>query len=198
MVVSLRPKSGKGTGKLGPMMQYSRTQGLPKSGGTCPGASAACISWCYVNRITTQYPNSKRRYALNAVSEIPQDVPYKGKYRIHVSGDFDTVGYIRGWVEMIKSRPAVQFAAYTRSWNVKRLRADLEILRELPNMQLFASGDESMPVPPEHWRHATDVPTPGKRFIPCPEQTGRVKNCNECGICYNAGEVSIEWQIKTV
>jgi len=92
--------------------------------------------------------------------------------RIHVSGDFDTVAYIHEWARRLIERPDVTAWAYTRSWRVPELLLALEILRTLPNVQLFASMDPSCAdLPPQGWRRAwiwRDVPktfaltTPGR------------------------------------
>ena len=112
-----------------------------------------------------------------------------GEYRIHVSGDFDTAPYIRRWIALIQSRPDVLFFAYTRSWRVSRLLTALEELRALPNMQLFASTDPSIPEAiPVGWRPAPVVfsldPDLEHGGIVCREQVGLSKNCHECGYCF--------------
>jgi hypothetical protein len=175
-------KSGKGNDKIGrSIAQFSRMHGLPEDGGTCPGASDWCRENCYVQRITRQYAQSHARFVANSAGDIPDDIPTSGRYRIHVSGDFDTAPYIRAWIAMAQSRPNVAFWAYTRSWRVPRLMRALEDLRALPNVQLFASTDPSIADDlPDGWRVAR---IDSARGYACPEQSGRKPDCNACSYC---------------
>jgi hypothetical protein len=108
--------------------------------------------------------------------------------RIHSSGDFYSPEYVRFWRSIVQAAPTTRFWAYTRSWRVKELLAVLNELRAEPNVQLFASWDETMPDPPDGWRVSMVVDTPDEQsvFAPsraCPEQTGELPNCASCGYC---------------
>ena len=134
---------------------YSRLAGRPmgETPTTCPGSTDECERICYAKRIDGPV---KAIYLQNSVtSEVPP-IPAECKVlRIHVSGDFDTVEYIHHWIDRLTERPDVTAWAYTRSWRVPSLVDALEELRRLPNVQLFASMDESCPdEPPAGWRRA--------------------------------------------
>jgi hypothetical protein len=100
--------------------------------------------------------------------------------------------------------------AYTRSWRVPDLLPDLERLRALPNVQLFASMDQShTDLPPEGWRRAWidgdtragqplelrahedgDITRNVRTFddtmsLVCPEETKHKTNCAECRYCFD-------------
>jgi hypothetical protein len=94
-------------------------------------------------------------YRQNTGNDVPPIPPNAEIFRIHVSGDFDSPEYIQNWITRVKEETEVAFWAYTRSWRVKTLLPRLEVLRALPNMQLFASLDPSCEeLPPVGWRRA--------------------------------------------
>lgn len=207
---------GAGNLKLGlGVLTYSRLAGDPAKegnpGGTCPGSTDECERICYAKRMGGLARYTHERNGGDIVPAIPADCQI---LRIHVSGDFDTVEYISNWIYRLEQRPDVTAWAYTRSWRVYSLLPWLEILRKLPNMQLFASMDKSHnDVPPTGWRRAwidgdvragepilrrahswpggpNAVSThnlgtfDGERTYVCPEETGRKQDCLSCGYCF--------------
>lgn len=141
----------KGNLKLGAnVYSYSR---LPGRGQTCPGSSDECEAICYAKRITGIV---QAVYASNSFGNLVPPIPADCKLlRLHVSGDFDTVDYIYNWAERMRERPDVTMWTYTRSWRIPELLPALNGLRSLPNVQLFASVDQSIhEEPPVGWRRA--------------------------------------------
>jgi hypothetical protein len=194
---------GRGNMKIGPnVLTYSRLPGHTSRGalgltewqnavrGTCPGASAECQAICYAARPVTEngavYKVWERNSFLETVPSIPAECTL---LRLHVSGDFTTEAYIDGWVAQLTQRPDVTAWAYTRSWRMASLLPALERLRALPNVVLFASMDESIPeLPPDGWRRAWiqgDARAP-QRLL-CPEELGRVRDCETCTYCLRDG-----------
>lgn len=173
------------------------------STGTCPGSSVECEFICYAKRVIGT-PFVWEMWRINSESErLPDDedpLPDDAKLvRIHVSGDFSSVEYIEDWIRLAESRPEVEFFGYTRSWRVPELVGPLERLRALPNVQLFASMDQSIEeLPPQGWRRAwieddhrlsqvrgdfwKAEPDETPAYI-CPEETGRQPDCQTCGYC---------------
>jgi hypothetical protein len=217
---------GRGNLKIGMegVYTYSRLPGVPTATalgipprpdwryedvkGTCPGATAECQAICYAARPVTEKGPVYDMWRRNSETEdVPQELPPDAKIvRIHVSGDFTSAGYIAGWYRVIDQHPQVRFFAYTRSWRIPELLPHLEMLRELPNLQLFASMDKStVELPPRGWRRAwiaedsreyewgqdmkarKDCHTlkvfDGVMTYLCPEQTGRKPNCEACRYC---------------
>jgi hypothetical protein len=172
--------------KLGPnVVTYSKL-----ALASCPGASVWCKKDCYAQRIKGVVEDV---YRINtqAGADVP-DLPENTELcRPHVSGDFDSVAYIDRWIYIVRGRPDVLFWAYTRSCNVPELMPALSVLQALPNMQLFASMDESTPkLPPDGWRIAWiegDMRigrVDGHTSIVCPEERKKVENCEKCRYCF--------------
>ena len=180
---------GEGTTKVGEVMTFS----LP-SKTTCPGASTWCLRRCYAWRYEQRRPGCRRaneshlalandtqRFAETFIGILPRILPC---FRIHVSGDFHTVEYIEAWTLICRAFPQTLFWGYTRSWTVPALREALEHLRAEPNIQLFASVDPDMDLPPREWRRAyvnTDARAVG---IACGKQIGEHGSCLACGLCF--------------
>lgn len=162
-----------------------------EAGATCPGETKFCVG-CYATKGTYAIWNIQAKYKAGTLA-LPKKL--RDVCRIHASGDFDTVKYIRDVVKLVKERPTTLFWAYTRSWRIKRLLPDLEILRALPNMQLFASVDEYMPEPPQNWRIAFIKGDTRYKGLACLEQNGKMKNCLECTYCFRKPKGNVEFSL---
>lgn len=119
---------------------------------SCPGASSICQQHCYATK-AHYYSGFVRRH-LQQHDELRQSrefVPLLRSFirnnnvqlvRIHVSGDFDRVSYVRDWQTIVKACRRTQFFAYTRSWRVSRLLNELVLLGRAKNMHLWCSTDQ--------------------------------------------------------
>lgn len=187
---------------------------------TCPGASAVCKEVCYAMRGQLRMINQRGHYEKQwrqsrrqeFVSWMTGEISRRciDVMRVHVSGDFDVVGYVRKWRLIAQRARQTQFFAYTRSWNVGRLKKDLYRLGREPNFMLWLSADASMPRPPR-WKgfgtcylmrddddqppYRTDlvfrdrVPTIMKRTdngsLVCPYDNGiTTTTCSQCKYCW--------------
>jgi hypothetical protein len=223
----------KGSGKLAPRRDYVLVRGNDKIGqsifafnlpavDTCPGRSAAC-SACYAQRGRWSFPKVRaalRRnweasrhpfFAERMIREIRRR--RVGVVRIHAAGDFYDARYVRSWVQVARNCPWVTFYAYTRSWRLPGLRAELEELAALPNVRLWYSADQDTEMPtalPQGVRvawlqeaHDDSVPAgvdlvfrvhrlrrePAKRIgltLVCPVEqgSGNSTTCTSCGLCW--------------
>ena len=118
--------------------------------------------------------------------------------RLHSIGDFSDVPYINAWYEVLRVRPWVEGFGYTRSWRLPTLLPALDRLRELPNVQIFASMDDAIfndgELWPERWRPAWMGKPPAAledAFIFCPENRMPddprwIPSCRQCGFCWLA------------
>ena len=66
-------------------------------------------------------------------------------FRLHPAGDFYSADYIRHWITIAQTLSDWVFYGYTRTWAVPKLTENLGILRDLNNVHLYASVDQSMP-----------------------------------------------------
>jgi hypothetical protein len=199
--------SRNGNGKVGKHVSIVNRQ----AGTTCPGKSPWCIH-CYA-----EHGNFKR-FGLQAkfgakILELPVNI--RELFRWHVSGDFDTIAYINMAIDYMMAHPCTKFWAYTRSWDVPELLPALETMRALPNMQLFASVDETMVEPPTGWRVAfleTDNRFSG---VTCLEQAcsktcppdcdGKPKNghvaimpdCEACTYCFRKPKGNVRFLLHS-
>lgn len=192
---------GCGNSKIGPgVFTYSK---LPGSAESCPGATPYCERVCYAMRIIDN-PWLRELYTANQCrgAELPELPADARLVRGHVSGDFDTPEYVIAWRKQAMERPEVLFWFYTRSWRVPEILPALQLLRELPNVEVWASVDaDASDLPPIGWRRAwldSDMRATaggqvgkyayrtedGMLAIVCPEETGKAANCAECGFCF--------------
>jgi hypothetical protein len=172
---------------------YSR---LPVA--TCPGATDWCKEFCYALRVDGIVRDLwDQNSGEQIIPPLPKDATL---VRIHVSGDFDTVEYIEQWEALVDQHPDVKFWGYTRSWRISELMEPLEFLRQMPNVQLFASVDPGTSegaieaLTEDGWRlsriHENDkYPLPPEEKITntgilCPEQLGNEESCQTCGFCW--------------
>jgi hypothetical protein len=182
-----------------------------EAGVTCPGASTWCV-FCYAKHGNFQRFGLQNKFA-TTVLKIPVNI--RELFRWHVSGDFDSIEYIRMAIDLMTAHPDTNFWAYTRSWDVPDLLPELERMRALPNMQLFASVDPDMPEPPTSWRVA--FPETDDRFTgvlcleqacskACPEDcTGNVKrghvsimpDCKACTYCWRKPAGNVRWKLHS-
>jgi hypothetical protein len=177
-----------GNKKLGKIPNHSQNNVT-----TCPGASEWCAANCYVDNFKKRFGLEPKYLDNGTIGLTPEFVPLMVKvvgkapeFRQHVSGDFDSIIYIKHWIEIVKACPTTRFFAYTRSWRVAELVPYLEQLRALPNMQLFASTDHTIAEPtPAGWRVAFMAEDPRATGYPCPEQEEpkRKPNCKACQYC---------------
>lgn len=195
--VGLAPGNKK-TGKSGSLFRTVFVWNLPAVA-TCPGASAWCRQCCYNadDRIDvfpvdewgqnwSWFVHDREALRSKILSQLSAADPPVA-LRLHSSGDFFSIEYVRFWIDIARTANQTRFWAYTRSWQIHQLRASLEEFRAEPNVQLFASWDSTMPSPPSGWRRSVVFDRPdaesGLPPLVCPEQTGAIPNCASCGYC---------------
>ena len=180
---------------------------------SCPGATTWCMKACYASKVERIYKVAANAYARNFEATKDSDfvnlmnteiakLTKKGitTFRLHVSGDFYDVRYIYNWLKIVKANPTMTFFGYTHSWSVPNLLPHIGILRAQPNVILFASTDEStVGTPPKHWRIAfagDSSINPHTKMVACLEQTGKVKDCVACKICFNhVSTINIQFKV---
>jgi len=191
---------GEGIKKVGEVFTFSLPSHI-----TCPGMSIWCKKHCYAYRYERRRPKCQKAYQNNfaltqnidnfittMIGILPRIMPC---FRIHISGDFYSIEYIEAWQKICSAFPQTKFWTYSRSWNVSELLPSLNTLRTLPNVQIFASTDPTIRLPPEDWRIAfieTDLRANG---LICLAQTKEKHSCLQCGYCFNQKDVNIIFKV---
>jgi hypothetical protein len=108
-----------------------------------------CLSTCYARQAQIMYPNVREFRNCNyhlattnpdllATMILEQiDKEQIKIVRIHESGDFISVAYIKMWEAIITKRPRVKFYAYTKVYN--KFTKTLKDLDSLPNCNIIDS-----------------------------------------------------------
>jgi hypothetical protein len=107
--------------------------------------------------------------------------------RLHVLGDFMTVDYVEFWEKMLFDFPKLSLFGYTGReetsdigkaiWLMNTRYTDRCTIR-FSRSKEFSSGHNASNL------FAAEESFTGKHFD-CPEQTGRLKDCASCGLCWS-------------
>lgn len=116
---------------------------------TCPGKTEFCATRCYADNLQKAFPGVGTKYKRNWVFARSDDfipymirhLPHRGTIRIHVSGDFFDVTYIKKWIQIATNRGDCEFYCYTRSWRDRQLWKAIRQLAELSNVTVNLSCD---------------------------------------------------------
>ena len=154
---------------------------------TCP---TSCHHWddCYGNNMPFAHRFDTRGLIQKLEQEIPQLLSKHKKgivIRLHVLGDFYSVDYARFWQKMLVQYDDLCIFGYTaRELDSKIGRAiwlnnirfsDRHVIRWSRNYTSDELGK---------W-FAAEESFDGNSFD-CPEQTGKVDSCADCGLCWTA------------
>ena len=151
---------------------------------TCP---TSCHHWddCYGNNMPFAHRFKWQNIDLFLEPEI-DSLMQKHKdgivIRLHVLGDFFSGEYVSFWEEMLYKHPKLCIFGYTaREENSSIGKAiSLMNMRFSERCVIRHSGNKEADSP---WSYAAEESFEGKSFD-CPEQTGKLKNCASCGLCW--------------
>ena len=154
---------------------------------TCP---TSCHHWddCYGNNMPFAHRFSTEGLIPRLESEI-ESLLQKHKegivIRLHVLGDFYSVDYVRFWEDMLLSHPKLCIFGYTaREKDSIGKAISLMNMRYSERCVIRSSRNAESDSP---WSYAAEESFEGKSFI-CPEQTGKVKDCASCGLCWTTSK----------
>ena len=185
-------KSGDNTRKLGGAVAKGHWRGMPifmltlEERATCP---RDCALWrsCYGNRMrnAVRYAHGdalENRLAAE-LAKLQRLFPFGFVVRLHLLGDFYSVGYVDFWAGALTAFPALRVFGYTawqRGTPIGDRVADLRD-RCWDRFAVRTSGASDGPrtVVIEHG----DDPSPA---IACPAQTGRTASCSSCALCWGS------------
>lgn len=175
--------------KIGKIPNWSQTPGT-----SCPGMTKLCSSLCYAQKANRAYPTANAAWSVNTSASIEEKenliVSYLERklptlFRIHVAGDFDSIGYIDLWKRIALRFPKTKFLAFTRSWRVERLADAIHSLSTLKNVTIYASLDDeandySGPMPVAYMGE----PETKDNWTKCKNAAHGLK-CDECKLCFS-------------
>lgn len=185
---------GENNRKIGGVVQKGPLKGFPiftlalEERATCP---TSCRHWrsCYCNRL-----HLLKRFEHGAELErvLPLEIgglmrrnPGGILIRLHISGDFYSVDYVRLWERLLEEQPNLHVFGFTA-----RIESRDPICRELirlvstkwPRFAMRFSNayvDELATVSIEH-----PLQKPDDAVI-CPAQQGRAESCSTCALCWH-------------
>jgi len=160
---------------------------------TCP---QSCGHWddCYGNNMPfahrLEHGEELERRLIKEVKEKCQAAAKKGRkvlVRLHVLGDFYSVGYVQLWRKLLVLHKNLYVWGYTH-------------VTPSDNLQIYHELQVTRDGFPERWAvrwsdtcgdfsaNSEKLTTTG---IVCPEQTGQTKACTTCALCWDAPEKNI-------
>ncbi len=154
---------------------------------------APCKKECYACKGTFNYKNVKNRYAENlavflespekAELDLLSQLPYMGFIRLHTSGDFVNMDYLKMIVRICDKLPNVKFMAFTKKYEL--INEYIELYGELPeNLKIIFSlwdgfacdNPHNFPTSAVQLKLGNIDPLPANSFD-CP---GRCDQCFKC------------------
>ena len=160
---------------------------------TCP---TSCHHWndCYGNNM----PFAHRFSTAGIESRLEQEIEsllQKHKegivVRLHVLGDFFSEDYVKFWEDMLLTHSKLCIFGYTARkgdniahaiWLMNNRYSDRCVIRHSGNYEAEDQIESQGPFK-ENWSYAAEESFEGKSFD-CPEQTGTMKDCASCGLCW--------------
>jgi len=157
---------------------------------TCP---VSCHHWetCYGNNLhravrigTVGLEAALEKDLAGLIEKYPEGI----HVRLHVTGDFFSVGYVAFWRRMLKRYPdALSVFGYTArkpSSDIGRAVERLNLAAGSRCRIRFSQNQESTSARPGRVFAAREDFDADKSFV-CPQQTGKVASCADCAVCWS-------------
>ena len=168
---------------------------------SCPD-SVSCALDCYAVRYYNQYPNVKKFYdgnfklVLNDLDTFKKMVINQVKkkndnpraksiktIRIHASGDFFSMDYLKAWLDICNELKEVQFFAYTKAFNkIDATPGNLNII----NSWVEVDGFKYL-----NFGEYEQIKQLNKKLngLICPVTIGKKIDCSTCRYCFTRNKV---------
>jgi len=161
---------------------------------TCP---TTCHHWddCYGNNM----PFAHRFSTIGLLPKLKEEIDFlmnKHKngivIRLHVLGDFMTTEYVNFWEEMLFRHHKLCLFGYTARagdniahaiWRMNKHFSERCVIRHSGNKAYDGKLVPTQDAFKENWSYAAEESFEGASFD-CPEQTGKLKDCASCGLCW--------------
>ena len=153
---------------------------------TCP---ESCHHWddCYGDNMPFAHRYKTANIDLFLEREI-ESLMEKHKdgivIRLHVLGDFFSVEYVKFWEEMLFTHPKLCIFGYTARGSLDPIGEAIWLLNSRFNERCVIRQSRNHEFNSNNnWSYAADESFQGEHFV-CPEQTGKVKSCAACALCW--------------
>jgi hypothetical protein len=149
---------------------------------TCP---KTCQQWrnCYGNNMPFANRIDHKRKAFLSILEaelsaLQSKHPAGFVIRLHVLGDFYSVGYVNFWGRALKRYPGLRIFGYTHRNAATPIGRAIAVLNSTGAWIRWSDAGGPM---------SANTDTAGKTAegIHCPEQTGKTAGCTTCGLCWS-------------
>jgi hypothetical protein len=191
-------KSGMNSCKTGPKVLKGRWAGMPiytlclEERATCP---KSCHHWrsCYGNRTpwAERYIGGLEleRRIEKEVADLARRHPNGFAIRLHILGDFYSVGYAHMWRSLIEQYPQLHIFGFTARWDASAdpiAAALIKLAADRPNQ--FAMRFSNAPVgfglaATVSIEHPHQKPPDA---IICPAQMEQTASCSSCTLCWES------------
>ena len=152
---------------------------------TCP---TSCHHWndCYGNNM----PFAHRFSTIGLLPKLAEELhvlndkhPQGIVIRVHVLGDFMSVEYVKFWETMMLDYPNLCIFGYTGRELNDPIGMAIHMLNLRYSERFVVRFSRNFDSTETGKSFAANESFEGKSFD-CPEQTGKVKNCASCGLCW--------------
>lgn len=187
-------KSGFNSAKIGARIMKGRWKGFPvftltlEERATCP---TSCRHWrsCFGNNM-----QQARRFRHGAAleSQIAAEVAALAAehrlgfaIRLHVLGDFYSVGYVNLWRDLLAKHPQLHAFGFSARWDYARdpvAKALVELVEA--NWSRFAIRFSNAPIEAFATRSVEHPYQIEKDAVWCPQQAGKTQACSTCALCW--------------
>lgn len=152
---------------------------------TCP---KYCHHWndCYGNNLYLAQRFKNEGLLKKLEKELEMLIKTNGgriAIRLHVLGDFFSTAYVKFWSDKLKQYPTLRLFGYT----ARKVHSDIgkyigRMNRNYSDRCLIRHSGKPVENN-DNWSFAVRQDSESESFI-CPEQTGKVKSCASCGLCW--------------
>lgn len=183
-------KSGFNNTKIGGEVLKGKWAGMPiftltlEERATCP---STCKTWrtCYGNTMHWSHrlihgPSLEARLALECVG-LAETHPDGFVVRLHVLGDFYSVGYVHLWRLLLHIVPALHVFGFTARVPGTDIGDAVQAVRAAHPDRFWIRTSN---YPSGLSARTVSAPLRATDSINCPEQAGRTDCCGTCGLCW--------------
>lgn len=192
-------KSGKHSREIGSHVVKGKWKGMPiftltlEERATCP---RSCLHWqdCYGNKMNW---SARLRHGPELEERIKYEIRRLASYhrggfvvRLHVLGDFYSVGYTRLWISMLHLYKQLHVFGYTAYSPISDIGKLVQSMNGERCVIRFSDGGNTVQPKTVTIDDENELAV-WNRPIVCPAQTGKSACCGTCALCWAAPDKTI-------